>query len=121
MRIYKLYHYLFSFLIVASLCTCTLFKQNDFVISEDISTIQGEKICYDVFQTGVDNYRFEFKSVSNSDTTRLFETYVNDAVYTAMRFKIRQEKDTLLITTNYPTDRMFGKTQKGTMVVLVND
>jgi len=109
---------LFFLLVISSLTGCSLLEQYDFVISKDISTVEGEKIYYDVFQTGLDNYTFEFKSASGTDTARLFEAYVNDAVYTAMRFKIVLKKDTLLITTTFLTDKMVGKTKKGTLVIL---
>jgi hypothetical protein len=49
MNLFKLFRYLFSSLIIACLCTCTLLEQKDFVISKDLTTGKGERIYYDVF------------------------------------------------------------------------
>lgn len=121
MNMYKLFNYLFLLSGIICLGGCSLLAQNDFVVSKDISIGEEETIYYDVFQTGIDNYTFKFKSARKTDTTELFEYYLNDAVYTAMRFNIIQKKDTLLITTNLPTDRMIGKTKKGIIVIFASD
>ncbi len=90
-------------------------------MSRVISKNTNEQIFYDVYQTGIDNYRFEFKAVNNSDTIKLFEYFLNDATYKAMRFKITPSNDTLTIITDMPTDFKFGKTKIGSTVILKNE
>jgi len=107
-----------AYLFVAS---CSSFEQNDFIVSNVISNNTNEQIFYNVYQTGIDNYRFEFKSVNNSDTTKLFEYFLNDATYKAMRLRSFNTTDTLTIITNVPTLVKFGKTKMGMTVILKND
>lgn len=108
----------FSLTLLLFLCSCSLFEQNDFIVSKVISNTAKEKVYYDVYQTGLDNYRFEFKTANNSDTTKLFEYNLNDAIYTAMRFTIAQVNDTLTISTNLPTNKVVRRTKFGTIVIL---
>ena len=99
---------------------CSILEQNDFVVSETISNGMNERIYYNVYKTGIDNYRFEFLATNNSDTIKLFEYYLNDAVYTAMKFSNSKTGDTLNITTNFPTNNTIATTPIGTVVILTN-
>lgn len=110
-----------SLALLLFLCSCSLFEQNDFIVSKVISNTEKEKVYYDVYQTGLDNYRFEFKAVNNSDTTKLFEYNLNDAIYTAMKFTIIQANDTLTIATNLPTNKVVRRTKFGTTVILKHE
>jgi hypothetical protein len=100
---------------------CSFIEQNDFVLSETISNEANERIYYNVYQTGIDNYRFEFIATNNSDTTKLFEYYLNDAVYKAMKFSNSKTRDTLKIKTNFPTNNTIATTAIGTVVILTNE
>lgn len=111
----------FSLTALLLLISCSFLKQNDFIISKVISKNTNEQILYDVYQTGIDNYRFEFKAVNHPDTIKLFEYFLNDATYKAMRFKITPSNDTLTIVTNMPTDFKFSQTKIGTIVILKNE
>ena len=112
------YFTLTTFLLVVS---CSFFERNDFIVSNVISKDTSEQIFYDVYQTGIDNYTFEFKAVNNLDTLKLFEYFLNDVTYTAMRFKNIRTNDTLTIITNMPTDLKLSKTKIGTTVSLKNE
>jgi hypothetical protein len=107
-------------LLLFSYC-CSLFEQNDFVMSKIILDDTNEKIYYDVFQTGIDNYRFDFKAISNSDTTKLFDYYLNDATYTAMKLNSLKTADTLIIKVNLPTNNTIAKTTNGTVVIFTKE
>lgn len=100
--------------------SCSLLVQNDLIVSTIIAKNTNEQIFYDVYQTDIDNYRFEFKAINHLDTTKLFEYFLNDATYKAMRLTNFTSNDTLIIITNMPTDLKFGKTKIGTTVVLKN-
>ena len=114
-------YFVFSLTLLLSISSCSLFEQNDFIVSEIISNTTKEQVYYDVYQTGLDNYRFEFKSANNSDTTNLFEYFLNDAIYTAMRFTSVHTNDSLTITTNFPINKMVSKTKSGTIVILKHE
>ena len=74
-----------------------------------------------VYQTGIDNYRFEFCTLYGTDTSKLFEYYLNDAVYTDMNFSIKRNADTLKINTNMPTENIYAETKNKTIVMLTNE
>lgn len=121
MNLYKKLRQYFTLTALLLIASCSFFEQNDFIISKVISKDTNEQIFYDVYQTGIDNFRFEFKAVNNSDTIKLFEYFLNDATYKAMRFKITPSNDTLIIIPNIPTELKFSKTKIGTTVILKNE
>jgi hypothetical protein len=99
----------------------SLLTQNDYIHSEVLINDQAEHIFYDIYQTGLDNYRFEFKSVTNADTTHLFNCNLNDSVYGSMKFDRFVEKDMIKIVTNIPVEPEMAKTEKGKVVVLTSN
>jgi hypothetical protein len=76
---------------------CSSLEQNDFIEGKDLGKTTKGTIHYKLFQTGVDNYRYEFYSVDGNDTTDLFQTYLNDATYKGIRFIVQETKDTIQI------------------------
>jgi hypothetical protein len=100
--------------------SCTFFEQNDFVLSKTISNEPKETIYYNVYQTGIDNYRLEFNVNSGTETTKLFEYYLNDAIYTSMNLDITKNNDTVKIKINMPTENISAKTRNKTIVILTN-
>ena len=94
--------------------------QNDFITSQIILEENGETVFYDVFQTGIDNYRIEFKYINNNDTVNLFEDYLNDALYSERKFESYKKNDTLIIKTKrtYVPNYLFNKTKNGLNVLL---
>jgi hypothetical protein len=100
--------------------SCSYFEQNDFIVIKTISTEPNEHIFYTVYQTGLDNYTFEFAAAQGTDTTKLFHYFLNDAVYTAMRFTVEKNAGTLKIITNMPTENMSAITKNKTIVYLSN-
>jgi hypothetical protein len=100
---------------------CTLFEHNDFVVSKTISNEPKETIYYNVYQTGIDNYRLEFNVNSGTETTKLFEYYLNDAVYTSMNLDITKNNDTVKIKINMPTKNISAKTRNKTIVILTKE
>ncbi len=94
--------------------SCSFFDQHDFVESKILVSNNDEVIFYDIFQTGIDNYDFIFYSSYKNDTTKMFNYYVNDAIYTALRINTKKQNDTLFIEMNMPTEILDGKTKAGT-------
>jgi hypothetical protein len=101
--------------------SCTFFEQNDFVVSKTISNEPKETIYYNVYQTGIDNYRLEFNVNYGIETTKLFEYYLNDAVYTSMNLDITKNNDTVKIKINMPTRNISAKTRNKTIVILTKE
>lgn len=82
---------------------CSAFYQNDFI--KDVK-LEGEisnnvSIGYRLYQTGFDNFRYEFYSIQKSDTLELFKTYLNDATYKNVRFEMLEQRDTICIYSNF--------------------
>lgn len=98
-----------------------MFEQNDFIATEKVTQLKEETIIYSVFQTGIDNYRVEFKTIVNQDTSKLFNYYINDAVYSkANSFKFRTQNDTLVILNPYQAGNIFYKSPKGNTIEVAN-
>jgi len=56
-----------------------------------------EEIVYLVYQTGIDNYRYELYVQNFKDTTKLFDFYLNDASYKNVSLQMEICNDTLII------------------------
>jgi hypothetical protein len=98
-----------------------MFDQNDFIVTEYIGQIDNEKFLYSAYQTGIDNYRIEFKVVVNKDTAKIFDYWINDALYTKEHsFHFKTSQDTLIISTPFNSCKAYYKTKKGTTIELTN-
>jgi hypothetical protein len=117
----KFYITIFVLTSLLFLSCCSYFEQNDFIITKTISNEYNEHIFYNVYQTGIDNYRFDFYAINGTDTTKLFDYYLNDAVFTAMKFSNTKNGDTLKIKTNLPAKNISAKTKNKIIVVLTNE
>ena len=100
---------------------CSYFEQNNLIVTRTISNEPNEHIFYSVYQTEIDNYRFEFFANYGNDTTKLFEYYLNDAIYNVMNFSIKRNDDILKIKTNMPTENKCAETKNKTIVMLTNE
>jgi len=100
----------------------SLFYQNDFLHTVTIEQIGNEEFVYSAFKTGIDNYRIEFTVVVNKDTSKIFDYYINDAVYTKERtFHFRTIHDTLIVFTPLQSCKSYYKTKNGTTIELTKD
>lgn len=116
----RLFIYFVSILTLNLLQSCSLFTQYDFVESKIILNTEKETIFHEVYKTGIDNYRFEFKTTNNGDTIKLFDYFLNDAVYIALKLQISKKNDTLMIIVNMPTETITRKTKRGTIILFTN-
>ena len=100
-------------------CSCTQLEQNNFISTEKIGQLGNEEFIYSAFQTGFDNYRIEFKSITDSDTSRIFDYYINDAKYSKENsFRFRLTNDTLFVLTSFQSCKIYYKTEKGTILAV---
>lgn len=86
-------------LIISTLLTisCSRLEQNDLIVSEDLGQTTKGTIIYKLYQTGIDNYRYEFYLVDSGDSVDIFQSYLNDATYKGLKFIVRETKDTVKI------------------------
>ena len=92
-----------SILLTIILAGCDLLNQNDYVETIEIGLIDKETIFCDVYQTGIDNYRYEFQKIAEgSDTMTIFPAYLNDAMNGNEDFELNRIGDTIEITTTKP-------------------
>lgn len=83
-----------KFLFIFTLHSCSVINQNDFIESKEI---KKSSISYDLYQVGIDNYRYDFKLINNTETVQLFSAYLNDATYKGLTFTIENKKDITII------------------------
>ena len=90
------------FILVLWMSSCDIFNQNDFIEREKITEIGKMILIYDLYQTGIDNYRYEFKLIAGQDTTHLFESYLNDATANNSQFSIEKGHNEIRLKINKP-------------------
>ncbi|MBA2612412.1 MAG: hypothetical protein H0U95_10600 [Bacteroidetes bacterium] len=99
------------------LTNCSMFDQNDFISTEKVGQIDNETFLYSAYKTGIDNYRIEFKVVVDKDTSKIFDYYINDGIYTKERsFDFSIVHDTLIVSCHYQLCKKYHKTKKGTTI-----
>lgn len=104
------------------LTDCSCFDQNDFLSTEYVGQIDNENFLYSAYKTGIDNYRIEFKVAVDKDTSKIFDYWINDALYTKEHsFHFRTSQDTLIISTQFQSCKFYYKTKKGTTIELTNN
>ena len=103
------------------LTDCSSFDQNDFLSTEYVGQIDSETFLYSAYKTGIDNYRIEFKVAVDKDTSKIFDYFINDALYTKEHsFHFRTSQDTLTVSTPFQSCKFYYKTKKGTTIELTN-
>jgi hypothetical protein len=113
-------HFHFLFFSVLLLNSCSFLEQSDFIETKIISSDLNEKIIYKYYQTGFDNYKVDFYSVHKSDSTKLFEHYINDALFTSNTYHISENEDELIIRTKLFSEVKKLVTRSGKSIILTN-
>jgi hypothetical protein len=95
--------------------SCDGLYQNDHIYySSTVGEIEGKNIVYDIYQTGIDNYRYEIYILGYRDTTRLFLAYLNDAIADNSQFDLHVTNSKIEIKCNksigYQEKLINGKT-----------
>jgi len=104
---------------VILLGSCNVLDQNDFIETENVGQVGDERIIYSAFKTGIDNYRIEFKAVLGSDTSKVFDYYINDAIYTKEKaFDFKVIRDTLFVFAPFQSCRTFYETKNRGIIVV---
>ena len=90
-------------LLIVILTGCDLLSRNEYIETILIGSDGNEKILCEVYQTGIDNYWYEFKKVTGEgDTIEIFDSYLNDAVSGNEKFELKEKGDTIEITNSKP-------------------
>lgn len=113
-------HLYFFILPVLFLQNCSFLEQSNFIETKIISSNLNEKIIYKFYQTGIDNYKVDFYSVNKSDSTKLFEHYINDALFTSNTYNISDNQDELVISTKLFSEEKRFITRHGKSIILTN-
>jgi len=114
----KISHFLIlSFLFLQS---CSFLEQNRFIETKVISNSLNEQIIYKYYQTGLNDYKVDFYSVSESDSVKLFEHFVNDALFSTNTYRISEHENEITIRT-----KLFAKekkliTRNGKSIIMTN-
>jgi hypothetical protein len=90
----------YQLLIILLTFGCSTLEQNDFIEVKELGKTTRGTIVYKLYQTGIDNYRYEFHLADKSDTTDIFELYLNDATYHNVKFIVLETSDTISIKSN---------------------
>jgi hypothetical protein len=113
--------HLYFFLLPALLLqNCSFLEQSDFIETKIISSHLNEKIIYKYHQTGIDHYKVDFYSVNQSDSTKLFEHTINDALFTSNTYTISEHEDGIIIRTKLFCEEKKLTTRNGRFIVLTN-
>jgi hypothetical protein len=109
----KRQHLIFAFLIFG----CSTIEHDNFIEAKDVGKTTVGNVVYKIYQTGVDNYRYEFYLVSGVDTTQLFESHLSDATYTHIRLLIQENGDTIKLKSNWSLGQQLKTVDKKVFIL----
>lgn len=110
----------FSFLFVLLLQSCSFLEQNKFIETKVISSDLNEQIIYKFYHTGINKYKVDFYSVHKSDSTKLFEHFITDAVFSSNPYTISQSQHEIIITNQLFSEEKKLITRNGKSIILTN-
>ncbi|MDQ0593539.1 hypothetical protein QFZ37_001908 [Chryseobacterium ginsenosidimutans] len=113
-------HLYFLLLPVLLLQNCSFLEQSDFIETKIISSNLNEKIIYKYYQTGIGKHKVDFYSVNKSDSTKLFEHNIEDALFTANTYTISDNQNELIIRTKLFSEVKKLVTRNGKSIILTN-
>ncbi|MCE2997372.1 MAG: hypothetical protein ACK5RG_17315 [Cyclobacteriaceae bacterium] len=90
----------YQLLIFLLIIGCSTLERNDFIEAKELGKTTRGTISYKLYQTSIDNYRYEFFLIDKADTTDIFHTYLNDATYHNIKFTVLENDDTTRIKSN---------------------
>jgi len=93
-------------ILILFIYSCTFLNQNIFIKDQKIGNdiIQGNSkysVRYKLYQTGFDNFKYEFYAIKNTDTLVLFNSNLNDASYKKVEFSLEEKNGIVFIFSNY--------------------
>jgi len=112
--------FIFSFLIILFLQSCSFLEQNKFIETKVISSDLNEQIIYKFYHLGINKYKVDFYSVHQSNSTKLFEHFSNDALFSSNIYKISQSKNEIVISTHLFSEEKKLITPNGKSIILTN-
>lgn len=112
--------FILSFLSVAFLQSCAFLEQNKFIETKVISSELNEQIIYKFYHTGINNYTVDFYSVNQSDSTKLFEHFIKDALLSSTPYKISQNRHQIIIRNQLFSEEKKLITRNGRSIILTN-
>lgn len=110
----------FLLLSLSILQNCSFLEQEKFIETKVISSSLNEQIIYKFYQTGIDHYKVDFYSVEKSDSTKLFEHLVNDALFSSNTYTISQNQNEIIIRTKLFSEEKKLITRNGKSIIMTN-
>ncbi|WP_276373716.1 hypothetical protein [Chryseolinea sp. H1M3-3] len=87
-------------LLLCLIQACSTVEQNELIESKNLGLTTSGNVVYDLYQTGPDNYRYEFSIVDKGDSAALFTAYLNDASFESVELYLLEQNDTIKIRHN---------------------
>lgn len=112
-------NYVFLLMLSALLFqNCSFLEQHHFTETKIISSNNNEKIIYKYYQNGRGNYKVDFYSVRQSDSTKLFEHTIDHTLFTSNTYSISENENGLIIKTKLFSEVKKLVTQGGKSIIL---
>ncbi|MEI7486836.1 MAG: hypothetical protein WCJ72_05410 [Chryseobacterium sp.] len=112
--------FIFSLLSILFLQSCSFLEQNKFIETKVISSDLNEQIIYKFYHMGINQYKVDFYSVHQSDSTKLFVHFINDALFSSNTYKISQSQNEIIIRNQLFSEEKKLITQNGKSIILTN-
>ena len=96
--------FLLLFAFVCCLSSCEALEKTDLIKREVITDVKGKSLVYEMYVTGLDKYRYNYKLVSPQDSTQLFEVRFMDETANNMEMEIEQSRNRIKIILDRPTE-----------------
>lgn len=113
-------HFYFFLLPALLLQSCSFLEQNNFIETKIISSDLNEKIIYKYYQTENDNYKVDFYSIHQSDSTKLFEHSIDKSLLSSNMYKISEFENEIIISTRLFSEAKKLVTRNGKSIILTN-
>lgn len=113
-------HVLLLLLPALLLQNCPFLEQRNFIETKIISSDKNEKIIYKYYQDSRGDYKVDFYSVRQSDSTKLFGHAPDHALLTSNVYSISENADELIIKTKLFTEVKKLVTQGGKSIILTH-
>ncbi|MEN4762236.1 MULTISPECIES: hypothetical protein [unclassified Chryseobacterium] len=113
-------HFYFLLFPALFLQSCSFLEQSNFIETKIISSDLNEKIIYKYYQTGNDNYKVDFYSIHQSDSTKLFEHSIDKSLFSSNMYKISEDENEITISTQLFSEARKFVTRNGKSIILTN-
>lgn len=105
------------FLLALAIFSCSSLEQTDKIRSEMITATDGDTLLYEMYQTGLDKYRYEYNLKNGNKTTQLFTAEFTGEAGSEARMDIERGRNEIRVILDKPIENQ-SKQVNGTNYVL---